>query len=423
MSSADTQAPDGSAPRRRTLGDMLRAENTGGILLAITAVVALAWVNSPLKGSYDALRDWTFGPASLGLHMSFEHWAADGLLTVFFFLVGLELKREFTVGELRTFSKAMLPVVAAVGGMTAPALIYLTLNLTSSAGQTNGWAVPVATDIAFSVAVMGLASRHVPRSLRIFLLTLAVADDLLGIVVIALFYNTGGLKLWWLAGCLAGAAAFGLVIRKGITNPLVLVPIAVIAWYCMHQSGVHSTICGVLLGFAVPAKTRDGGENPVGARIAFKLSPLTYGLIVPVFALMTAGVSFDPNAIAEAVRDPVAQGVALGLVFGKPIGILAATGLATHLTKARIDSRLNWLDILAMGEVAGIGFTVSLLINELAFTDAPIAADHGTMAVLTGSLVAAVLGTCLMAWRSRVHARAAGARGEQNQIPDGTQQG
>jgi NhaA family Na+:H+ antiporter len=385
--------------------DVLREENTGGVLLAITAVVALIWVNSPAAGSYLAFRDFAFGPESIHLHLTVEKWAADGLLTMFFFLVGIELKREFTVGELASFRSALLPVVAAVGGMAAPALIYLAFNLTSGVGETKGWAVPVATDIAFSVAIMGLVSGAVPRPLRLFLLTLAVADDLLGIVVIALFYNSGGLQFGWLGGCLVAVGAFAWAVRRRKIHPWLLIPIALVAWYCMHSSGVHATIAGVLMGFMVPAQLRSGESESVGERIAFAATPLTYGLIVPLFALMTAGVSVDPASLAEAAADPVARGVALGLVFGKPLGILAATFLMVKLTSCTIDARLNWWDILAMGSVAGIGFTVSLLINELAFEGDALHGDHGTMAVLAGSLTAAFLGSGLMAWRNSVHKR------------------
>ncbi|MDR1294022.1 MAG: Na+/H+ antiporter NhaA [Bifidobacteriaceae bacterium] len=407
MAEQTTPAAPVRQRRHGTIAGVLRRENTGGILLAITALLALVWVNSPVGGSYLALRDFAFGPESIHLHLTVEQWAADGLLTVFFFLVGVELKREFTVGELASLRSAALPVVAAIGGMTAPALIYLAFNVISTHGVTRGWAVPVATDIAFSVAIMGLASGAVPRSLRVFLLTLAVADDLLGIVVIALFYNTGGLRLAWLAGCVTAVAAFGLLMRRRGVHPVILVTIAILAWYCMHNSGIHATIAGVLMGFTVPARPRKGETESVGERIAFTCTPVTYGVIVPLFALMTAGVSFTPSSIAHAVADPVWQGVAVGLVVGKPLGILAATWLMVTFTACTIDSRLSYLDILAMGSVAGIGFTVSLLINELAFAGDPARGDHGTMGVLTGSLTAALLGTGLMAWRGAVHKRRA----------------
>jgi NhaA family Na+:H+ antiporter len=384
---------------------VLRQENTGGILLAITAVVALIWVNSPLGGSYLAVRGFAFGPASLHLHLTIEQWAADGLLTMFFFLVGIELKREFTVGELATPRTALLPVVAAIGGMAAPAMIYLAFNLASPRGATEGWAVPVATDIAFSVAIMGVVSGAIPRSLRVFLLTLAVADDLLGIVVIAIFYNTGGLRFGWLAGCVGAVAAFGILVQRRTVHPWLLIPVAILAWYCMHESGVHATISGVLMGFTVPARLRAGETRSVGERVAFACTPVTYGVIVPLFALMTAGVSFTPSAIARAVVDPVWQGIAVGLVVGKPLGILAATWLMVTLTACSLDPRLSYLDILAMGSVAGIGFTVSLLINELAFVADTAHGVHGTMGVLTGSLTAALGGAGLMAWRNSVHAR------------------
>ncbi|MDR0504321.1 MAG: Na+/H+ antiporter NhaA [Bifidobacteriaceae bacterium] len=412
-------APPRPRPHRRTVVEVLREENTGGILLAATAVIALLWANTPLSGSYQALHDWTFGPAAWQLHLSFGHWAADGLLTLFFFLVGLELKREFVVGELRNPRQAMLPIFAAVGGMVCPALIYLAFNLTQSNGAPNGWAVPVATDIAFSVAIMGLVCSHVPRSLRLFLLTLAVADDLLGIIVIALFYNTGGLRWGWLAGCLLATACFGVLVQRGLAKPWLLLPLALIAWYTMYRSGVHATISGVLLGFTVPAKPSARSPEPLGERMAFQISPLTYGLAVPVFALMTAGVSFSPQAISQALSDPATPGIALGLVVGKPLGILLATFLLVKFTRAELDRRLNWLDILAMGEVAGIGFTVSLLINELAFANDHERAGHGTMAVLTGSLCAAVFGLILMSWRNRVHKRRAESSDvDELEIPD-----
>ncbi|MDR0945417.1 MAG: Na+/H+ antiporter NhaA [Bifidobacteriaceae bacterium] len=393
--------------KRRTVPELLRAENTGGALLAIAAVIALIWANTPAAGVYQTIRDFHFGPAALGLNLSVEHWASDGLLTLFFFVVGLELKREFTVGELATFRSALLPVVAAVGGMAAPAAIYLVVNLTSPNGHPNGWAVPSATDIAFSVAVLALISKHIPHSLRVFLLTLAVADDLLGIIVIAIFYNTGGLQPWWLVACAAAVALFGLLAQKRWMRPYLAWPIAVLAWYFMFRSGIHATIAGVLMGFTVPAKLGHGESEAVGERVARALGPVTYGFAVPVFALMVAGVSFEPSAIASAVRDPVAQGVVLGLVFGKPLGIVVTTFLVTRLPGFSLDARLSMADILAAGEVAGIGFTVSLLINELGFKGEEIHRVHGTMAVLTGSLIAALLGAALLKWRDHVHSKRA----------------
>jgi NhaA family Na+:H+ antiporter len=203
----------------------------------------------------------------------------------------------------------------------------------------------------------------------------------------------------------AVVAVFGAVVRRRIVNPWILIPLGVVAWYCMHNSGIHATISGVLMGFVVPAKMRPGERESVAERIGSATAPVTYGLIVPLFALMTAGVSFRPSAVAAAVADPVAQGIAVGLVVGKPLGILAATWLMVTFTRCAIDARLSWADILAMGSVAGIGFTVSLLINELAFTGDRLHGDHGTMAVLAGSLTAAVVGSCLMAWRNSVHAK------------------
>ncbi len=383
---------------QRNFLDTLRAENTGAVLLLVGTVVALVWANSPWRDAYTTLSGTVVGPASLHLDLTVADWAKDGLLAIFFFVVGLELKREIVDGQLRRPATAIVPILAAVGGMAVPALIYLAVNVVRD-GPLDGWAIPVATDIAFAVAVLSVFGRRLPTALRAFLLTLAVVDDLLGIVVIAVFYSEG-LQLQWLAAALAVIAVFGVLVRRRTTWWL-LVPLAVVAWALMHASGIHATIAGVLLGFTVPGIARRGEEQSVAERLEHVWRPASAGLAVPVFALFAAGVSLSPTALAGTVADPAAQGVALGLVVGKPIGILLATWLLVRLTRAELDPATRWGDLLAVGFVAGIGFTVSLLIGSLSFPADSPHAEHVKAAVLIGSLCAAVVGALLLSWRTR----------------------
>ncbi len=413
-----------SVGAERNLRDTLRDERTGGVLLLVGALAALVWANAS-PGTYRAVSDTVVGPAALHLDLSLAHWASDGLLAIFFFVVGLELKREMVVGELRHVRTAVLPAVAAVGGMLVPAGIYLAVNLTRPDGAPVGWAVPTATDIAFAVGVLALVGRGLPVALRVFLLTLAVVDDLLAIVVIAVAY-TDHVAVGLLAGALVAVAAFGVALARGLRSPWLLVPLALAAWGLLHASGVHATIAGVLLGFTVPASPGsarhpratpsgtaedDDPDLPDGSlaeRYEHVWRPLSAGVAVPVFALFAAGVTIAPDTLGAALGDPVAQGVALGLVLGKPLGILGATWLLARFTRARLAPGLSWADVLAVGALAGIGFTVSLLVGVLAFGEGSAHDEHVVVAVLAASLVAAAIGSVLLSWRSRVHtARAA----------------
>jgi len=410
----------------RNLRDTLRDERTGGVLLLVGAVAALLWANLG-PTSYRAVSATVVGPAALHLDLSVAQWASDGLLAVFFFVVGLELKRELVVGELRHPATAVVPAVAAVGGMAVPAALYLLVNLTRPGGDPAGWAVPTATDIAFAVGVLALVGRHLPVALRAFLLTLAVVDDLLAIVVIAVAY-TDRVAVGLLAGSLTAVALFGLALARGARSPWLLVPLALLAWGLLHASGVHATIAGVLLGFAVPAvpgsargprPTRgatdvhgppDDPALPDGSlaeRYEHLWRPVSAGVAAPVFALFAAGVAVAPATLGAALADPVAQGVVLGLVVGKPAGIVLATWLVARFTRARLAPGLGWSDVLAVGTLAGIGFTVSLLVGTLAFGTGTARDDHVVVAVLVASVTAAVLGSALLARRGRVHAAAA----------------
>ena len=284
--------------------------------------------------------------------------------------------------------------------MAVPALVYTLTNL-QPGGEAHGWAIPAATDIAFAVAILTVCGRGLPSALRVFLLTLAVVDDLLGIIVIALFYSDG-LDMLMLGAALVTIGVFGVVVRRRGGAPWWLLgPLGVLAWGLMHSSGVHATIAGVLLGFTVPALARDGENVSLAERYEHVWRPVSAGVAVPVFALFAAGVALDPAAISAAASTPAAQGVFLGLVLGKPLGIVVATWLLVTLTKARLDESMRWSDVVAVACVGGIGFTVALLIAELSFPVGAPSADAAKAAVLLGSLTAAALGGTLLAFRSR----------------------
>lgn len=391
-----------SAGSEQNLLDTLRTEKAGGALLLIGAVTALVWANSPLKHSYTLVRDAMVGPALLHLDLTIEQWATDGLLTIFFFVVGLELKREMVAGELRHPATAAAPMLAAVGGMLVPAGIYTVINATTQAGAAHGWAIPTATDIAFAVAVLAVVGRHLPNALRAFLLTLAVVDDLLAIIVIAVFY-TADLEFAWLAASVLAAVVFAVLLRRGVTNPALLLPLAVVSWLSMHAFGVHATIAGVVLGFCVPAVARAGEHESLAARFEHRWRPISAGFAVPVFAVLAAGISLELGALRDAVVDPAAIGVFLGLVVGKPVGIVLATWLVARATRTPLAPGIRWSDILGVGMVAGIGFTVSLLIGDLAFGSDAARDEHVRAAILAASLTAALLGGSALAWRNRRH--------------------
>jgi len=393
----------GSWPEAKRIADILRKETIGGALLLAGAVVALVWANSPWSGAYEALRGFTVGPAALHLDLSLATWAADGLLAIFFFVAGLELKREFVAGDLRDPRRAAVPVAAAVGGVAVPALIYTAVNL---GGAVRGWAIPTATDIAFALAVLAVVGRCLPTAMRTFLLTLAVVDDLLAIVIIAIFY-TAHLAVLPLLATIVPLGLFTVLVQRRVRSWWLLLPLAFAAWALMHASGVHATVAGVLLGFAVPVIRRSPGEGPgLAEHFEHRFRPLSAGVAVPVFALMSAGVAVGGAAEFGAVlTEPVAIGIIAGLVIGKPIGITGATWLVARFTRARIDAGLAWIDVFGLAVLGGIGFTVSLLVGELAFGAGTQADEHAKAAVLTGSLLAGLLAAVVLRLRNRTYRR------------------
>jgi len=398
----------GSWSETTRITSILRKETVGGALLLFAAAVALIWANSRWSASYHNLTNFHVGTDRFGLHLdlSLGGWAADGLLAIFFFVVGLELKREFVAGDLRDPGRAALPIAAAIGGMVLPAAIFVAFTINAGEGATRGWAIPTATDIAFAVAVLAVISTHLPSALRTFLLTLAVVDDLLAITVIAIFY-TEKIKLVPLLVALIPLILFAILVQRRIRSWWLLIPLAVFTWVFVHESGVHATVAGVLLGFTVPVLRSEAAGGPeagpgLAEHFEHLMRPVSAGFAVPVFAFFAAGVTFGGyDGLMTALSDPIALGIVGGLVVGKTIGVFGTTWVLAAVTRASLDAALRWIDVLGMSMLAGVGFTVSLLIGELAYDSDSARDDVVKVAVLTGSLLAAVLAAILLRLRNR----------------------
>lgn len=412
-STSASMSPSPSGSRLSLLGAWARKETTGGVLLGLATLLALVLANSPAAAAYERVRDVAFGPESLHLHLTVGQWTADGLLAVFFFVVGVELKRELVAGDLSDLGRAIVPVAAAVGGVAVPVLIYLAV--VGAAGDSDalaGWAVPAATDIAFAVAVLALVARNLPAALRTFLLTLAVVDDLIAITIIAVGYSSG-IDVLALVLALVAAATFAFVVQGPARwVPVVAVPIALAAWGFMHASGVHATIAGVLLGLAVPAfpagarptdaERCSAAEHGPTARVEHALQPWSACLAVPSFAFFAAGVPVGGlGGYVEAVTTPVALGIIAGLVLGKTVGITLATFLVTRVRGVTLDPELRWGDVTGAAMLGGIGFTVSLLVGDLAFGTDSHLDEEVKVGVLTASLLASILALTWLWLRSR----------------------
>ncbi|GAA3104807.1 NhaA family Na+:H+ antiporter [Kribbella aluminosa] len=381
---------------RAFLADVLRAETTGGLLLLAAAAVALIWANSPWQDAYHHVRDAQLGPLTV------EGWASDGALTLFFYLAGVELKRELVVGSLSKLSEAVVPVVAALAGMVLPAIIYVAVNL-GAGGNPHGWAVPTATDIAFALAVLAIVGSSLPSALRAFLLTLAVVDDFGAILIIAVFFSHG-FHLWSLLAAVVLIALWYVLQRRRVRTPFLYVPIALGAWWFMHESGIHATIAGVALGLVTRVVADPGEKEAPAERIEHRLRPWSAGVGVPLFALFAAGVTLSGGTVREMLTDPVAIGVAAGLLFGKAIGVFGGSWLTARFTRAELNSDLAWRDVAAVSVLAGIGFTVALLIAQLAFGSDAAQIERAKAAVLIASVVAALIAGLLLARRNRAYA-------------------
>ncbi|MGQ4368748.1 Na+/H+ antiporter NhaA [Streptomyces violaceoruber] len=400
-----------SAPSRITAA--LRSDAVGGSLLIGAAVIALIWANSPLSHSYEALRSFTFGPSALHLNLSVETWAADGLLAVFFFIVGNELKQELVHGELRDPRRAALPIAAALGGVAVPALVFLAFTLGSGGEAAGGGGIPMATGIAFAVAVLAVVGRHLPTPLRTFLLTLATVDDMSAVLVIAVAC-TSGINFTALALAAVGLAVFGYLqngsgravarVRAMVPAWLLFVPLAAVVWALMHACGVHATIAGVVMGLLM--RTRPQGAERVSPshRAEEVLRPFSAGIALPLFALMSAGVSLA--GAGGFVTSAITWNVLAGLLVGKVVGIFGGTWPTSRLTSAHLNPLLGWADIAGIAVLGGIGFTVSLPIAELSSTSQAHLTD-AKGAILLASTTAALLAALLLGRRSRHHQRLA----------------
>lgn len=387
----------------RHVAEALRAETVGGIVMLLATVAALVWANTPWSAAYARLQSYEISPGWLGLgHMDLQHWASGGLLAVFFFIAGLELREELTHGELRDPRDAALPVIAAAAGVVVPAVLFVAVSA-GEPGALSGWAVPTATDIAFALAVLAVTFSSCPAPLRAFLLTLAVVDDLIAILIIALFYTE---TLRW-GPLLAGAAliaVYGALQSRGVRTPWAYVPLAVLAWYFVQRSGIHATVAGVALGMLTsPREPLDG--RPTNAEQADRaLRPLSAGVCVPVFAFLSAGVALGGPALGAVFGDRVALGVIVGLVVGKFVGVFGGAWTAVRLGLATLGEELHWREIAGVALLAGVGFTVSLLIGGLAYTD-PAQFERVTTAVLIASVIASAAATVVFRRRVRQRAR------------------
>lgn len=392
----------GDWPEARRVAGLLRQETVGGAVLLAAALAALVWANSPWRDGYHRLVASEFGPNVLHLDMSLAHWTSDGLLAVFFFLAGLELKHEFTHGTLRDPGKAAVPIVAACSGVAVPALLYGAWQLYDG-GELRGWAIPTATDIAFALAVLAVVGAHLPSALRSFLLTLAVVDDLIAITIIAVFY-TDTIRIGWLVVAMVTLAGFAVALRH-TRSPLLLIPVALFAWLAVLNSGVHATVAGVVLGLLLPVTATAGDAEPLGERVDHLMRPVSAGFCVPAFAFCAAGVTVVGGGLGKAIHDPALIGIVIGLVLGKTIGVFGGTFLTVRLTRAELDEELAWSDIFGLAMLAGVGFTVSLLIGELAFGGGSVTDDHVKLGVLAGSVLAALLASVSLRLRNATYRR------------------
>ena len=394
MTEPDNDQPPRGRARARAFdfGEYLRTETVGGmVLLAATAITLIA-ANSPIGGLYQAVRDFQVGPHVLHLDLSIGEWAKDGLLAIFFFVAGLELKRELVVGELADRKRALLPVLAALGGMIVPAVLAFAIGH-GAPGAGQAWAIPVATDIAFALGVLSLTGSGMPTAARVFLLSLAVVDDLGAIIVIAVLF-TQGLNLLALLAAVVLCAAYWFAQHKRITTAYLYVPLALATWIAVHSSGIHATIAGVALGLLTRVKRDPDEDASPSMRLEHRLQPWSAGLVVPVFAFFAAGVPVDAAALGEMFQDRVAVAVMAGLFVGKFIGILGTSFAAVKLGLATSPTGVTWRDMAALAMLGGVGFTVSLLIAELSL--AGDAAERAKAAVLLASALASLAASAML---------------------------
>jgi NhaA family Na+:H+ antiporter len=421
-----------ATPPRRLFDRFLHSQSSSSIVLILATLTAVIWANSPWADLYQKLSHLDIGTWFNGqqYHLSLDHWVKDGLMAIFFFVVGLEIKREILIGELSSIKKAMLPVMAALGGAIVPALIYFSFNPTGPAAS--GWGIPMATDIAFALGLLALFGKRVPIGLKVFLTALAIVDDLMAVLVIALFY-TDRIDIPALITAAVLLAFLALLVRNRIRRPVCIFLLIFGVWLCVFLSGIHATIAGVLLAMVIPVKAtiepkqffnilrqhktwlksskvtrqsmvadkkqRQAIEEiyfaaermiPVGIQLEEQLHPIQAFLILPLFALFAAGVVVDNNTLA-AFPSTIGMGIIGGLLLGKPIGILGFSFLVIKSGLSELPTGVNWGQLLGVSLLGGIGFTMSIFISELAFIDAAIIAD-AKISIFIASIVAGILG-------------------------------
>ncbi len=405
---------------RSELSRYLRTETFGGALLLIAAAAALIWVNSPWGDSYTTMVDTRLAIPPLHLDLTLADWTKDGLLAIFFFVAGLELKRELVVGELADRKSASLPIIAAFGGVLLPALIAVAVGW-GVEGMDRGWAIPVATDIAFALGVLALTGSRIPAAARVFLLSLAVVDDLIAIILIAVLFTTTVKMLWLLAAILC-FAIWWVGQKYRVSTPILYVPVALVAWYALHEAGIHPTLAGVALGLLTRVRPDpDEDEHCVpAANLEHFFQPISAAFCVPVFALFASGVTLNADVFSEIFTNRLGLAIVLGLLVGKTVGIFGFAWAAIRFGLAKKPTDLAYRDMFALSVLGAIGFTVSLLVAELALADVGdgSAAELAKAAVLLTSLAASLVGSALLLRRGRAHQAARDERALQEQESD-----
>ncbi|MGJ1417938.1 Na+/H+ antiporter NhaA, partial [Sphingobacterium multivorum] len=376
--------------------DFVQSSNFGGFLLFLCVVISMIVANTSMAVPLQNLLDTKLGYENEAIHLNYSvsMWINDGLMAIFFLLVGLEIKREIVEGELSSPKKAILPILAAIGGAVVPALIYLYFN--SGTPTASGWGIPMATDIAFALAVISLLDKRVPTSLKIFLAALAIVDDLIAILVIAIFYSSG-IELGYLGYAGIGILVLILMNRFNIKNPyLYLIP-GVFIWYFVHHSGIHATIAGVLVAMTLPTNDTEV-ESPLEKLEHALVKPVNF-LIIPIFAFANTNITIHQEMI-EGLTSPLGLGISLGLIFGKPIGIVVTSLICSKLGIGQLPANSNFIHIIGLGLLAGIGFTMSIFISMLSF-DNQVFIEEAKLSVLITSLIAGIIGYVILNLSSR----------------------
>ncbi len=375
----------------------IRSEVSGGLVLLVAAVAAIVWANAPFGDTYSSFwhTELSIGIGDLRISEDLQHWVNDALMAIFFFVVGLEIKRELVVGELNDRSKATMPIIAAIGGVVLPAVIFVLINLGDSS-SLDGWAIPMATDIAFAVAVLAILGSRIPPGVRLLLLSIAIVDDIIAITVIAIFYS-GGISFAWLGLGLAGLLSVVAMQRLGVARILPYVLIGIVVWLGFFESGVHATIAGVLLGLLTPARPVRGRH--VLEDLEHSLHPYSALIIVPLFALANAGIVLSASVLGDAVQSTLFWGIVLGLVLGKAFGISLAIFAAERFGMAKTPADVEPGHVWGIAALGGIGFTVSLFISQLAYTR-PDVIEMAKIGIFTGSIVSAIVGSALLLRRT-----------------------